>query len=66
VGNLSIAQAIKIAEMKGDSLMGKDLKMRVLEVVGTCTSMGVTIEGLEPKAARSEILAGKFDQQLAK
>lgn len=66
VGNLSIAQAIKIAEMKGDSLMGKDLKMRVLEVVGTCTSMGVTIEGMEPKAARSEILAGKFDQQLAK
>ena len=64
VGNLSIAQAIKIAEMKGDSLMGKDLKMRVLEVVGTCTSMGVTIEGMEPKAARNEILAGKFDQQL--
>ena len=66
VGNLSIAQAIKIAEMKGDSLMGKDLKMRVMEVVGTCTSMGVTIEGMEPKAARNEILAGKFDQQLAK
>jgi large subunit ribosomal protein L11 len=66
VGNLSIAQAIKIAEMKGDSLMGKDLKMRVLEVVGTCTSMGVTIEGMEPKVARNEILAGKFDQQLAK
>lgn len=66
IGNLSIAQAIKIAEMKGDSLMGKDLKMRVLEVVGTCTSMGVTIEGMEPKVARNEILAGKFDQQLAK
>jgi large subunit ribosomal protein L11 len=65
VGNLSIDQAVKIAHMKGDSLMGKDLKMKVLEVVGTCTSMGVTIEGLEPKAARAEILAGKFDQQLA-
>lgn len=44
--------------------MGKDLKMKVLEVVGTCTSMGVTIEGLDSKAARTEILAGKFDQQL--
>jgi large subunit ribosomal protein L11 len=65
VGNLTIAQAIKIAQMKGDSLMGKDLKMKVLEVVGTCTSMGVTIEGFEPKVARTEILAGKFDQQLA-
>jgi large subunit ribosomal protein L11 len=65
VGNLTIAQAIKIAQMKGDSLMGKDLKMKVLEVVGTCTSMGVTIEGFEPKVARTEILGGKFDQQLA-
>jgi large subunit ribosomal protein L11 len=64
VGNLTIDQAIKIAQMKGDSLMGKDLKMKVLEVVGTCTSMGVTIEGMEPKVARTEILAGKFDQQL--
>jgi large subunit ribosomal protein L11 len=65
VGNLTIDQAIKVAQMKGDSLMGKDLKMKVLEVVGTCTSMGVTIEGMEPKVARTEILAGKFDQQLA-
>ncbi len=64
VGNLTIAQAIKVAQMKGDSLMGKDLKMKVLEVVGTCTSMGVTIEGLDSKVARTEILAGKFDQQL--
>lgn len=64
VGNLTIDQAVKIAQMKGDSLMGKDLKMKVLEVVGTCTSMGVTIEGMEPKVARTEILAGKFDQQL--
>ena len=64
IGDLSIEQTIKIAEMKGDSLMGKDLKMRVLEVVGTCTSIGVTIEGMEPKTARNEILAGKFDQQL--
>ncbi len=66
IGNLSIDQLIKIAEMKGDSLMGKDLKMKVLEVIGTCTSMGATIEGMEPKAARDAILAGKFDQQLAK
>lgn len=65
VGNLSIDQAIKIAQMKGDSLMGKDLKRQVLEVVGTCTSMGVTIEGQEPKAVRAEILAGKYDQAFA-
>ena len=65
VGNLSVAQAIKIAQMKESSLMGKDLKMRLLEVVGTCTSMGVTIEGQEPKAFREAVLAGKYDQSFA-
>ncbi len=65
VGNLSMEQAIKVARMKGDSLLGKDLKHQVLEVVGTCTSMGVTIEGKEPKDIRSEILGGKYDQFLA-
>lgn len=65
IGDLTIAQVIKVAQMKGDSLMGKDLKMKVLEVVGTCTSMGVTIEGMDSKTARTEILGGKFDQQLA-
>ena len=65
VGDLSMEQAIRIAQMKGDSLMGKDLKRQVLEVVGTCTSMGVTIEGQDSKAVRADILAGKFDQHFA-
>ena len=65
VGNLSMEQAVRIAQMKGDSLMGKDLKRQVLEVVGTCTSMGVTIEGQDSKAVRADILAGKFDQHFA-
>ncbi|WP_026069059.1 50S ribosomal protein L11 [Methanomassiliicoccus luminyensis] len=65
VGNLSIAQAIKVAQMKESSLMGKDLKMRVLEVAGTCTSMGVTIDGQEPKVFREAVLAGKYDQSFA-
>jgi large subunit ribosomal protein L11 len=51
--------------MKADSLMGKDLKKQVLEIIGTCTSMGVTIEGKEPKAIRADILAGNYDQHFA-
>jgi len=65
VGDLTMEQAIRVAQMKGDSLMGKDLKHQVLEVVGTCTSMGVTIEGQDSKAVRADILAGKFDQHFA-
>jgi len=65
VGNLSLAQAIKIANMKGDAMLAKSLKARVLEVVGTCVSMGVTVEGKPAKEFTKEIKAGKHDKQLA-
>ncbi|MDD1756784.1 MAG: 50S ribosomal protein L11 [Methanomassiliicoccales archaeon] len=60
-GNITIEQAIKVANMKGDSLMGKDLKMRVLEVVGVCVSSGINVEGKDAKAMQKEIKEGKWD-----
>ncbi len=65
VGNMSLAQAIKVAKMKTDVMQGKDLKARVLEVVGTAVSMGVTVEGKPAKETAKEIKAGKFDAKLA-
>ncbi|MDD1770257.1 MAG: 50S ribosomal protein L11 [Methanomassiliicoccales archaeon] len=64
-GNLTIEQAIKIAGMKQDSLMGKSLKNRVMEVVGVCVSSGVTVEGKDPKVIQKEIREGKWDAKLA-
>jgi len=64
VGNLSIQAAIRIANMKADAMQGKSLKSRVLEVVGTCVSMGVTVDGKTAKEASKEIRAGKFDKAL--
>jgi len=66
IGNLSIAQAVKIAGMKADVMLAKDMKGRVLEVVGTCVSMGVTVDGKGPKEVTAEIRAGKYDKALAK
>jgi large subunit ribosomal protein L11 len=66
IGNLSIAQAIRIANMKADVMLAKDLKARVLEVVGTSVSMGVTVDGKNPKDITAEIRAGKYDKVLAK
>src|SRR2546422_11198767 len=65
IGNLTMAQAIKIANMKADAMQAKTLKARVLEVVGTCVSMGVTVEGKPAKEFSKEIQAGKYDKQLA-
>jgi len=65
VGNLSLNQAIKVANMKADAMLAKTLKARVLEVVGTCVSMGVPVDGKSAKDASKEIQAGKYDKQLA-
>lgn len=66
VGNLTLQQAIRIAEMKKDSLPCRNLRSRVLEVLGTCVSMGVTVEGKSPKEFTREVKEGRVDSKLAK
>ncbi len=65
VGNLTIKQCLEIAEMKGGKMLGASPKARVKEVVGTCVSMGVTVEGRNPREVSKAIAAGEFDAQLA-
>lgn len=64
-GNITIEQAIKVTKMKMDSLMGKDLKHQVMEVIGVCVSSGITVEGKDPKVMQKEIKAGKWDAKFA-
>ncbi len=61
VADLSAEQAISIARMKWDDLLGADLKAKVKEVVGTCTSMGVTFEGTNPREAMGKFDDGDYD-----
>ena len=62
-GDISIEQAKRVADMKKDSMLGKTQKERVLEVAGSCVSMGITIDGKEPKKAQADIKEGKYDSQ---
>ncbi len=64
VADILIEQVIKVAKMKEDDLLGKDLKQKVKEVVGTCRSMGVLVEGMAGKEATKAINEGKFDKQI--
>src|SRR2546427_10820093 len=45
IGNLTMAQGVRIANMKADAMLGKGLRGRALEVAGTGGSMGVPGEG---------------------
>jgi large subunit ribosomal protein L11 len=64
VGNLSVDQAKKIAEMKKFDLLGATVKARVLEVAGNCVCVGVTIDGKNPKDFQKDVKAGVYDSVL--
>jgi len=64
VADLLIEQIIKIAKMKEDSLQGVTLKEKIKEVIGTCNSMGVMVEGVEGKDAIKLVNEGKFDKEI--
>jgi len=65
VADLKIEQIIKIAKMKEDGLLGSTLKKRVKEIIGTCVSMGVMVEGVSAKEAIAEVNSGKYDQEIS-
>ena len=62
VGNLTMELLIRIAKIKRPELLSKTLKSAVKEILGTCVSMGVTVEGKDPKEVIREIDQGKYDK----
>ena len=66
VGNLTMAQVAKIAEMKMPSSYAKSVRTAAKEIMGTCVSLGITIEGKDPRDAQKELEQGKWDQVFAK
>jgi len=64
VADLKIEQALKVARMKFDALLSADFKNATKEVVGTCVSMGITVEGKDPREVQKEISQGVYDEQL--
>ena len=66
IGDLSLEQVVKIAKMKSADVLARDLKAAVKEVLGTGVSMGVTVEGKDPRAIQKEINEGKHDALLTK
>ncbi|MCQ2358324.1 MAG: 50S ribosomal protein L11, partial [Methanocorpusculum sp.] len=64
-GNLPLDAVIRIAKMKMENMLSYNLKEAVKEVIGTCVSVGVTIEGKAPKEAIAAVNAGEWDAQLA-
>ncbi|QIO23496.1 50S ribosomal protein L11 [Haloarcula sp. JP-L23] len=65
VADLTVDQIMQIAEQKQSDLLAYDLKNAAKEVVGTCTSLGVTIEGNDPREFKKRIDEGEYDDEFA-
>ncbi len=63
-GVIAMEQVIKIAKMKADSLIVKDVKAGVKTVIGSCRSMGILVEGKEPAEMMKELNAGTYDTMI--
>ena len=66
IGDLSMEQLVRIAKMKRVEQLAPTIKAAVKEILGTCVSMGVTVEGKDPKEVQKEIDEGKHDSTFEK
>ncbi len=64
VGNLALTQAVEIAKLKLKGTLAKGLKAAVKEVLGTCVSAGVTVEGKDAREVQREMDEGKYEEVL--
>ncbi|RLG41448.1 MAG: 50S ribosomal protein L11 [Thermoproteota archaeon] len=64
VGDLKFESVLKIAKIKLPDANTNSLKSMVKMVLGTAVSMGVTVEGKDPREIIKEIDEGKWDHML--
>jgi len=64
VGNLTVEQLVNIAKLKREQLFSKTLKGAVKEIIGSCVSIGITIDEKEPKDMQRLIDEGLYDALL--
>jgi len=62
VGELSMEQMVRIAKIKRPELLAPTLKKATKELLGTCVSVGVTVEGKDPREVQKDIDAGTYEQ----
>ena len=64
VGDIPFDQLVTVAKKKKAGLYAASLKSATREVLGTCVSMGVTVDGKPAKEVEELIKSGTYDAQL--
>ncbi|CAG8529711.1 15734_t:CDS:2 [Cetraspora pellucida] len=63
-GNITLEEVIEIARIMRSKSFAKELKGTVKEILGTCNSVGCTVDGQTPKDLSDSIEAGEVERFL--
>lgn len=63
VGDIKVDSIVKVAKAKLEASYATSIKSVAKEVAGTCVSLGIKIEGKNPKEFAAEVNAGKYDDK---
>ncbi|MEZ0394279.1 MAG: 50S ribosomal protein L11 [Desulfurococcaceae archaeon] len=64
IGNVSMEEIIKVAIMKREQLTAKALKSAVKTILGSARSLGITVDGKDPKEVQRLVDQGVYDELL--
>ena len=65
IGEVTADSIAKVANVKLESSYATSLKSVAKQIVGTCGSLGIKIEGKTPKEFTTEVNEGKWDSKFA-
>jgi len=65
VGNVTMEQIVKVVHQKKGAFLSYTIKNAAKEVIGTCVSLGLTVEGKKAKDIYADINAGTYDDKLS-
>ena len=63
IGEVSADMIAKVAKVKLETSYASSLKSVAKQIVGTCVSLGIKVEGKTPKEFTAEINVGKWDSK---
>lgn len=63
-GDITFDQVLSVVSAKEADLLGSSRTNQVKSVLGTCVSMGVTVDGKDARTVQQEIDQGLYDEKL--
>ena len=64
IGDISLDQLINVVEAKKEIFLDKTFKAAIKSVLGTALSIGVTVEGEDPRNIQKRIDNGDYDDRI--